>query len=103
MVPFTRPVSRSYGRWHPHVSATPACGRPAGGGALALAGLYGPAGLVGPAGSADHPYCGMDPSDPVTWVRPYNPAPGMIAQLNFDGAGPNTTQTTGGGRRRRHP
>jgi hypothetical protein len=26
----------------------------------------------------------MDPSDPTTWVRPYNPQPGMVAQLNFD-------------------
>jgi hypothetical protein len=29
---------------------------------------------------------GMDPSDPATYIRPWNPAPGMIAQLNFDGA-----------------
>jgi hypothetical protein len=65
-----------------------------------MAPLYGPAGLVGPAGSTDHPFCGMDPSDPVTYVRPYRPAAGMIALLNFDGAGPNTTQTTGGGRYR---
>jgi hypothetical protein len=31
-------------------------------------------------------YQGMDPSNPATFVRPWNPAPGMIAQLNFDGA-----------------
>jgi hypothetical protein len=29
---------------------------------------------------------GMDPSNPATYVRPWNPAPGMIALLNFDGA-----------------
>ena len=34
----------------------------------------------------NEPYCGMDPSAPATWVRPYNPQPGMVAQLNFDGA-----------------
>jgi hypothetical protein len=31
-------------------------------------------------------YKGMDPSDPLTYVRPWNPQPGMIAQLNYDGA-----------------
>jgi hypothetical protein len=41
----------------------------------------------------------MDPSDPATYVRPYRPARGMIAWLNFDGARPNVTQTTGGPRR----
>lgn len=29
---------------------------------------------------------GMDPSDPLTYTRPWNPQPGMIAQLNYDGA-----------------
>jgi hypothetical protein len=28
----------------------------------------------------------MDPSDPSTYVRAWNPQPGMIAQLNYDGA-----------------
>lgn len=31
-------------------------------------------------------YKGMDPSDPLTYTRAWNPAPGMIAYLNFDGA-----------------
>lgn len=31
-------------------------------------------------------YKGMDPSDPLTYVRAWNPQPGMIALLNFDGA-----------------
>jgi hypothetical protein len=35
----------------------------------------------------------MDPSDPTSYVRPYNPQPGMIALLNYDGAVPNKTQT----------
>src|SRR5215469_17159545 len=30
------------------------------------------------------PYLGMDPSDPGTWQRPYNPAPGMFARLHND-------------------
>jgi hypothetical protein len=47
-----------------------------------------PSGRVGPVGANRLPFMGMDPSDPVTYVRPYNPAPGMIAQLNFDGARP---------------
>ena len=31
-------------------------------------------------------YKGMDPSDASTWVRQWNPQPGMIARLNYDGA-----------------
>ena len=31
-------------------------------------------------------YKGMDPSDVTTHVRQWNPQPGMIAQLNYDGA-----------------
>jgi hypothetical protein len=38
---------------------------------------------------------GMDPSDPRTHVRPWNPAPGMIAQLNYDGAALQGTTPTG--------
>jgi hypothetical protein len=38
----------------------------------------------------------MDPSDPVTWVRQYNPQPGMIGYLNFDGAKPNDGQVISG-------
>lgn len=29
---------------------------------------------------------GMDPSDPLTYTRAWNPQPGMIGYLNFDGA-----------------
>lgn len=52
-----------------------------------------PAGPVGPVGTTDHPYVGMDPSDPATYIREYNPQPGMISWLNYDGAMPNNTQT----------
>ena len=32
------------------------------------------------------PYSGMDPSDPSTYIRPWNPQAGMIGRLNYDGA-----------------
>jgi len=32
------------------------------------------------------PYLGMDPSDPGTWPRPYNPQQGMFARLHEDTA-----------------
>ena len=83
---------RTYGRWDP--IAWIDGGQPLiRSGAMALAPLYGPTGLVGPVGSTDHPYVGMDPSDPITWVRPYRPRPGMVALLNFDGAKPQDAQT----------
>ena len=41
-------------------------------------------------------FAGMDPSNPVTYVRPWNPAPGMIAALNFDGARVQDNTDTGG-------
>ena len=90
-----KPVPRTYGRWHRPVWIDEVGGLLRGG-SVPLAPLYGPAGLVGPVGSTDHPYVGMDPSDPVTWVRPYNPQPGMIGYLNFDGAKPNDGQVISG-------
>lgn len=94
---------RDFGRttpgWHPHVESTAHDGDFQRGGAPMLAPLYGPAGLVGPVGATDHPYQGMDPSDPVTHVRPYNPQPGMIGWLNFDGAVPNDSQAISGSKR----
>lgn len=60
--------------------------------------LYGAGGLMGGAvsltarglvgqsrGNTGYGYLGMDPSDPATWPRPFNPAPGMISYLNFYG------------------
>jgi hypothetical protein len=58
----------------------------------AMVTMYGPAGLVGPVGATDKPYVGMDPSDPVTWVRGYAPGPGMMPMFNYDGAQPNQGQ-----------
>jgi hypothetical protein len=76
----TRPFPMSYAQDHPDitVSADFPDYRPCAGGALTLFPL--PAGLNG------QPYLGMDPSAPLTWVRPYNPQPGMAARFNFDGA-----------------
>lgn len=58
--------------------------------------LYGAGGLMGGAvtltargpvgsrlGNTGYGYLGMDPSDPQTWPRPFNPAPGMITWLNW--------------------
>jgi hypothetical protein len=41
-------------------------------------------GLVGQSrGNTGYGYLGMDPSDPLTWPRPFVPTPGMISYLNF--------------------
>jgi hypothetical protein len=74
-----RSFIRPYGHWDPHVSITPA-GYPLHNGALVLGGPAGPVSR----GGTDLTYNGMDPSDPRTWVRPYNPQPGMVALMNFD-------------------
>jgi hypothetical protein len=96
----TKPLHyQRYDRWHPHAQGQTVGPRGGTGGAVAMVQLGQPAGVVSQPGS-DHPFQGMDPSDPATYVRPYRPAPGMIAYLNFDGAQPNVTQTTGGPPRR---
>jgi hypothetical protein len=41
-------------------------------------------GLVGQTrGNTGYGYLGMDPSDPLTWPRPFVPTCGMISYLNF--------------------
>jgi hypothetical protein len=50
------------------------------GGAVSL-GARSPTGMV--RGNTGYGYLGMDPSDPSTWPRPFNPAPGMIGWLNW--------------------
>lgn len=72
------------GHW-PHSPA----GRPTGGGALVMI----PLPVAGPGGLS---YNGMDPSDPASYVRPWNPQPGMIGYLNFDGAAAQGDSDTGG-------
>jgi hypothetical protein len=74
-----RSFTRRYGHWDPYVSGTPAA-YPLHNGALVLGGPAGPVSL----GGTDRWNLGMDPSDPRTWVRPYNPRPGMMALFNFD-------------------
>lgn len=46
-------------------------------------------------------YKGMDPSDPATWVRPWQPTGGMISYLNFDGARYQSVTPMGGVQRGR--
>jgi hypothetical protein len=86
-----RPLVRRWPLGHPVPHITPYGARPCRGGGVAVQ-LGGPAGPVGPTPNGMS-FNGMDPSDPTTYVRPYNPQPGMIAWLNYDGAGPNRTQT----------
>jgi hypothetical protein len=62
--------------------------RPCSGGALVM---Y-PMGV----GLNGQPFLGMDPSAPSTWVRPYNPQPGMVARFNFDGAAAQAYTPMGG-------
>jgi hypothetical protein len=77
MILIRRPVTRDWHDTHP-LGWIMAHARPGSGGALVMSPL--PVGLNG------QPFLGMDPSSPVTWVRPWNPQPGMISYLNFNGA-----------------
>lgn len=75
----TRAFPATYGTGHPDIAiSADLTARPCAGGALVMAPL--------PVGVNGQPFLGMDPSAPSTWVRPWNPQPGMIARLNFDGA-----------------
>jgi hypothetical protein len=74
-----RPISGWGLHNHQNISITPgAPGRPANSYSAAMS--LSVANMSGPS------FKGMDPSNPATYVRPWNPAPGMIALLNFDGA-----------------
>jgi hypothetical protein len=99
VITMTRPVAAGhlgyayphlYGRNHPHA------GRPLPGGTQRITGPL-PVTVPG----QDVPYAGMDPSNPATWVRPWNPQPGMIGRLNFDGAQLQARQPAGGVQRGR--
>jgi hypothetical protein len=50
------------------------------GGAAAGFAADAPTGMA--VGDTGYGYLGMDPSSPQTWVRKFNPAPGMIGRLN---------------------
>lgn len=94
MIPITKPIDQpTYPGNHAHITISPA-NDVMRGPTPAMVVMYGPAGMVGPIGATDHPYVGMDPSDPVTWVRAYAPGAGMMRFLNFDGAQPNQSQTS---------
>jgi hypothetical protein len=91
----TRPF-RGYGlTTHPPVSVLSGAGRPLAAGlpscAIPAATQKGAGGWV---------FAGMDPTDMSTYVRPWNPQPGMIAYLNFDGAAVAGDSDTGGVGRR---
>lgn len=78
----TRPFRRGYGTGPlaAGVNITLTTGqRPGCGGALSTPWLQ-------PYGKDTAVFAGMDPSDRSTWIRPWNPQPGMIARLNYDGA-----------------
>lgn len=86
----TKPFIRAYSTTHPVPHVTDGIPvRPAARVALVMAPL--PVGQPG-----NLPFDGMDPSDPVTYVRPWNPRGGMIAYLNFDGAALQSTTPSGG-------
>jgi hypothetical protein len=86
----TRPFVRRWPTHHPMTHVTPGAGRPIGQGQLRVA-----VGWV-PQPSNGRPYAGMDPSDPSTYIRPWNPQPGMIGFLNFDGAARQSSTDMGG-------
>jgi len=78
----TRPFRPTYSPTHQLVTVADAHPRrPATGGALTMPPWFRPVGTTG-----DRVFAGMDPSDPSTWIRRWNPQPGMIARLNFDGS-----------------
>jgi hypothetical protein len=93
MIPVTRPITGSgrhtYGmsRYHEGHGMI----RPGTGGSLRISAPL-PVEIPG----TGMPYAGMDPSNPLTYVRPWNPQPGMISQLNYDGAQAQSRQPTGG-------
>ena len=74
-----RPINGWGTHNHQNISITPgAPDRPIDGHSVQMAQL--PYNMSGPV------FKGMDPSNPATYVRAWNPQPGMIALLNFDGA-----------------
>jgi hypothetical protein len=78
---YRRPFGWTYSGYHRPVAVTPGFdGRPVSGYVVP------PLWQLAVAANASTPYAGMDPSDPTTYVRPWNPQPGMVARLNFDGS-----------------
>jgi len=101
MIGVSRPFPRTYTETGPHATVSVGV-NPLPGGALRITAPL-PVAIPG-----QQPYAGLDPSNPSTWVRRYNPQPGMIALFNYNGAAVAERQPTGGvqrgrqrGRRRR--
>jgi hypothetical protein len=98
MIPMTRQVrgagrhTYAYGMYHSGAGTH----RPLPGGAPVVTGPL-PVSIPGA-----QPFAGMDPSNPMTYVRPWNPAPGMVGRLNFDGSQVQARTPTGGLQRGRH-
>ena len=92
MIPVTRTFGGDGRITGPHRYDHPAPGqhRPLSGGAPKITGPL-PVAIPGM-----QPFAGMDPSNPATYVRPWNPQPGMIALLNYNGAATQSRQPTGG-------
>ena len=86
MITLTRPVHVTPGSLMGH-GGDP---RPLAGGAPAITRPL-PQSIPG-----QQPFAGMDPSNPSTWVRPFNPQPGMVARLNFNGAAAQGDTEMGG-------
>lgn len=97
MIGVSRPMRRTWGTRHGIVNFSDgtAADRPISGGTAAITRPL-PVAIAG-----QMPYAGMDPSDQLTWVRPWNPQPGMIAYLNFNGASLQSRTPTGGVQRGR--
>lgn len=57
-----------------------------------------PAVMSSGAANLTRPYVGMDPSDPGTWSRPYNPQRGMFGRLHDDQAAAARKSHQGKGR-----
>jgi len=80
----TRPIAGAgittypWARWHSGAAGPRPASR------VAQPSVTGPVGW--PMNMSGPMYAGMDPSDPLTYVRQWNPTPGMVGRLNFDGA-----------------
>ena len=98
MIPVTRPVHGSGRTWLTTLAVYSSIShhRPLSGGAPYITG---PLPVTAP---GNMPYAGMDPSDPATYVRPWNPQPGMVGRLNYDGSQAQAVTPTGGVQRGRH-
>lgn len=91
MIPVSRPlVGKGAHHQAPQMYRYPRARRPSGRTGTPRVSV--PLPVLAPGG---RPFAGMDPSDPLTYVRPWNPAPGMIGYLNYNGAAMQGSTDTG--------